>query len=89
MRIYQKLVPLCRHHHRLKQLEGWQLTQPEPGVLKWRTPSGRIYVTTPTEYPVQERRCAAGTRTSRPPGASATLSEAPAPMSSPSACRGN
>jgi uncharacterized protein DUF222 len=46
------LAPLCRHHHRCKQAEGWQLKQPEPGILIWRTPSGRRYTTTPTEYPV-------------------------------------
>jgi hypothetical protein len=44
------LAPLCRHHHRAKQAEGWHLEQPEPGVLAWRTPSDRSYVTTPTEY---------------------------------------
>jgi hypothetical protein len=22
----------CRHHHRLKQLSGWQLSQPRPGI---------------------------------------------------------
>jgi hypothetical protein len=46
------LAPLCRHHHRCKQAEGWQLTQPEPGLLQWRTPNGRTYATTPTEYAV-------------------------------------
>jgi hypothetical protein len=46
------LAPLCRHHHRCKQAEGWSLEQPEPGVLVWRTPSGRAYVTAPTEYPI-------------------------------------
>jgi hypothetical protein len=45
------LAPLCRRHHRCKQAEGWRLEQPEPGVLLWRTPSGRQYATTPTEYP--------------------------------------
>ena len=45
-------APLCRHHHRCKQAEGWSLDQPEPGVLVWRTPSGRTYVTTPTEIPM-------------------------------------
>jgi hypothetical protein len=45
------LAPLCRRHHRAKQAEGWQLTQPEPGVLVWHTLSGRTYATTPTEYP--------------------------------------
>jgi hypothetical protein len=46
------LSPLCRHHHRCKQARGWQLTQPEPGVLQWRTPHGRTFTTTPTEYPM-------------------------------------
>jgi hypothetical protein len=46
------LAPLCRHHHRCKQAEGWCLEQPEPGVLVWRTPSGRTYTVTPTVYPV-------------------------------------
>jgi len=44
------LAPLCRHHHRCKQAEGWRLEQPEPGVLRWCTPSGRTYATTPTRY---------------------------------------
>jgi hypothetical protein len=46
------ISPLCRHHHRCKQAEGWWLEQPEPGVLKWRVPSGRTYATTPTVYPL-------------------------------------
>ena len=45
------LAPLCRHHHRLKQAEGWRLEQPEPGVLVWRTPAGLTYTTTPAAYP--------------------------------------
>ena len=32
-------------------LTSWQLSQPEPGVLIWHTPSGRSYTTTPTKYP--------------------------------------
>jgi Domain of unknown function (DUF222) len=46
------LAPLCRHHHRAKQAQGWRLEQPEPGVLIWHTPSGRSYTTTPTRYPL-------------------------------------
>jgi hypothetical protein len=46
------LAPLCRHHHRCKQAQGWSLTQPEPGVLVWCTPHGRTFTTTPTEYPI-------------------------------------
>lgn len=45
-------IPLCRHHHRCKQTEGWHLAQPEPGVLVWRTPAGRTYTIAPAEYPV-------------------------------------
>jgi Domain of unknown function (DUF222) len=46
------LAPLCRHHHRCKQAEGWSLEQPEPGVLAWHTPVGRTYTTTPTQYAI-------------------------------------
>ena len=42
------LAPLCRHHHRCKQSEGWQLEQVAPGQLRWTTPSGRIHLTSPT-----------------------------------------
>ncbi|HEX4253853.1 MAG TPA: DUF222 domain-containing protein [Streptosporangiaceae bacterium] len=41
------LAPLCRHHHRCKQSEGWQLHQLSPGVMSWTTPAGRRYVTRP------------------------------------------
>ena len=48
VRCYENHAPLRRHHHRCKQAEGRQLEQPEPGVLVWRTPSGRTYATTAT-----------------------------------------
>jgi hypothetical protein len=44
------LSPLCRRHHRMKQREGWTLTQPQPGIMIWQTPSGRRYRTTPARY---------------------------------------
>ena len=44
------LAPPCRRHHRVKQAPGWTLTQPEPGVMRWTTPSGRSYTTRPTVY---------------------------------------
>jgi hypothetical protein len=46
------LAPLCPHHHRAKQAQGWHLEQPEPGLLVWRTPAGRAYATRPTRYPI-------------------------------------
>ncbi|MGH3223271.1 MAG: hypothetical protein ACRDPY_32055, partial [Streptosporangiaceae bacterium] len=44
--------PKCRHHHRLKQNLRWQVGQPTPAVIRWRTPSGRLYSTEPTRYPI-------------------------------------
>lgn len=44
------LSPTCRRHHRAKQAAGWHLEQPEPGVMRWTLPSGRVYTTTPTVY---------------------------------------
>jgi len=41
------LGPLCRFHHILKQLLGWSLTQPRPGVFQWTTPAGRVYAVEP------------------------------------------
>jgi hypothetical protein len=45
------LAPLCRHHHRCKQAQGWRLEQTAPGVMTWTTPSGRHYITVPDAYP--------------------------------------
>jgi hypothetical protein len=44
------LHPLCRRHHQAKQAPGWYLSQPEPGVLTWRLPSGRRFTVTPEPY---------------------------------------
>jgi hypothetical protein len=46
------LAPLCRHHHRCRQSEGWQLEQPAPGIMHWITPAGRHYLTTPDAEPL-------------------------------------
>jgi hypothetical protein len=37
------LGPLCRHHHRAKTRSSWSLSQPEPGLFIWTSPTGRIY----------------------------------------------
>jgi hypothetical protein len=37
---------LCRHTHRAKQA-GFELVQPEPGVFRWTTPTGRTYTRRP------------------------------------------
>jgi hypothetical protein len=38
--------PVCRRHQKAEQAPGWHLDQPEPGVMTWRLPSGRVYQTT-------------------------------------------
>jgi hypothetical protein len=44
------LGPACKRHHHAKHAPGWKLHQPEPGVMRWTTPSGRTYTTHPTQY---------------------------------------
>jgi hypothetical protein len=44
------LSPPCRHHHRVKPAPGWKLEQPEPGIMRWTTPSVRVCTTRPTSY---------------------------------------
>ena len=44
------LGPKCRRHHRCKQAPGWRVEQPQPGLIRWTLPSGRVYTTTPTVY---------------------------------------
>lgn len=46
------LGPLCRTHHQIKQLRGWLLSQPSPGIFEWITPTGRRYTATPDIHPV-------------------------------------
>ncbi|MGB6453363.1 MAG: DUF222 domain-containing protein, partial [Streptosporangiaceae bacterium] len=45
-------APGCRHHHRCKQAPGWHVAQDQPGVMTWRLPNGRRYITTGDPYPV-------------------------------------
>jgi hypothetical protein len=44
------LSALCRRHHRLKDeaASRWSMVQPEPGVLVWTSPTGRVYTVDPT-----------------------------------------
>jgi len=42
---------LCRRHHRLKQLRGWDLVQPQPGIFRWVTPAGLTYAIRPDRQP--------------------------------------
>jgi hypothetical protein len=44
------LSPPCSRHHHAKHAPGWKLQQPEPGIMRWTTPSGRVHTTSPTKY---------------------------------------
>jgi hypothetical protein len=44
--------PVCRQHHRAKQAPGWRLCQDQPGVITWRLPHGRTYLTIAEPLPV-------------------------------------
>jgi hypothetical protein len=44
--------PVCRTDHRAKQAPGWRLEQAGArGWFRWTTPSGRTYLSRPTQYP--------------------------------------
>jgi hypothetical protein len=44
--------PVCRTDHRHKQSPGWRLEQAgSRGWFRWTTPSGRSYLSGPTQYP--------------------------------------
>ncbi|MBD8102293.1 HNH endonuclease signature motif containing protein [Plantibacter sp. CFBP 8775] len=45
------LACLCRHHHRMKHLPGWDLDHQPGGVLEWTTPDGKQYRTEPDPAP--------------------------------------
>ncbi|CAH0231262.1 HNH endonuclease signature motif containing protein [Plantibacter cousiniae (nom. nud.)] len=45
------LACLCRHHHRMKHLPGWNLDHGPGGVLEWTTPDGKQYRTEPDPAP--------------------------------------
>jgi hypothetical protein len=45
------LAHLCRTHHALKHNTAWTLTQTTDGILHWRSPTGRSYLTRPRNGP--------------------------------------
>ncbi|MCC3281139.1 MULTISPECIES: HNH endonuclease [Arthrobacter] len=42
---HTNLEHLCPKHHRFKTLGHWEARQPEPGTLRWSSPTGRTYST--------------------------------------------
>jgi len=45
------LACLCRHHHRMKHVPGWNLDHRPGGVLDWTTPDGKHHRTDPNPAP--------------------------------------
>ena len=46
------LGALCRHHHQLKQADGWHLEQDGKGTFTWTTPAGLTYRQEPHHYAI-------------------------------------
>ena len=44
--------PKCRRDHRLKQDPRWKAERQPDGSFRWTTPSGRVFITEPTRYPI-------------------------------------
>lgn len=61
---HTNLGPLCPRDHQIKTDGGFELTQPEPGVFDWRTPTGHTYRVWPGDHGRYEM-------TGRPPQAGA------------------
>jgi hypothetical protein len=53
------LVPLCRHHHKLKTHAGWRLHKAHDhhptGTLQWTSPAGLTYLVPPDDQPGSEQ----------------------------------
>lgn len=54
--IEANLAHLCRGHHRLKERNRWKIQHDPGGVLKWTSPTGRVYETRPATHPIGRRR---------------------------------
>jgi hypothetical protein len=46
---HDNLAHLCRKHHRLKHETGWRMSQQPGGDIRWVSPAGREYVSTPAQ----------------------------------------
>lgn len=46
---HDNLAHLCRKHHRLKHNSGWRMSQLPSGDIRWTSPAGREYTTSPEQ----------------------------------------
>ena len=44
------LMALCRHHHRIKQRDGWTVRLHPDGTVTWTDPTGRHHTTWPVDH---------------------------------------
>jgi Domain of unknown function (DUF222) len=51
---HDNLAHLCRKHHRLKHRTGWRMSQLPGGEIRWTSPAGREYISTPA-HPFRPR----------------------------------
>jgi hypothetical protein len=51
---HDNLAHLCRKHHRLKHQTGWRMSQEPGGEIRWTSPAGREYISTPV-HPFRPR----------------------------------
>ena len=49
------LRPRCQHHHDVKGLPGWTVTNNPDGTSTWRTPHGKTYISRPDGF-IPKRR---------------------------------
>ncbi|MDO5067720.1 MAG: DUF222 domain-containing protein [Propionibacteriaceae bacterium] len=61
------LAPLSRRAHLGKTFGGWQMTQPAPGVIHWRSPAGFEYLVTAWTGTIRLRRPQPTPRLEEPP----------------------
>jgi Domain of unknown function (DUF222)/HNH endonuclease len=47
---HENLGPACRRHNRMKETDGWKVTQPTPGTFTWTSPTRHTATTTPTHH---------------------------------------
>ncbi len=45
--VYINLGCICRFHHQVKQMPGWNCYQMTEGNFTWLDPGGRVFVTRP------------------------------------------
>ena len=59
---YDNLAHLCRKHHRLEHHTRWRMSQTPSGDIRWTSPAGHEYLTSP-DQPFRAMRSSAESAT--------------------------